>query len=88
MSLIVLVPQFLLCAVLIAGAGYVLCQSADHIAKATGLTGGWTGLAMLATVTSLPELASASAPSRSSVRPTWPWAMRSVLACSTSCSWW
>ncbi|MDI1268012.1 MAG: sodium:calcium antiporter [Polaromonas sp.] len=58
MSLIVLVPQFLLCAVLIAGAGYVLCQSADQIAKATGLTGGWMGLALLATVTSLPELAS------------------------------
>ncbi len=58
MSLIVLVSQFLLCAALIAGAGYVLCQSADQIAKATGLTGGWMGLALLATVTSLPELAS------------------------------
>ena len=50
--------QFLLCAALIASAGYVLCQSADRIAKATGLTGGWIGLALLATVTSLPELAS------------------------------
>ncbi len=58
MSLTALVLQFLLCAVLIAGAGYVLCQSADQIAKATGLTGGWMGLALLATVTSLPELAS------------------------------
>jgi cation:H+ antiporter len=48
MTLGLLTLQFLLCAVLIAGAGYVLCQSADRIAKATGLT----------TVTSLPELAS------------------------------
>ena len=58
MTLGLLALQFLLCAVLIAGAGYVLCQSADRIAKATGLTGGWMGLALLATVTSLPELAS------------------------------
>ncbi|MDO8371609.1 MAG: sodium:calcium antiporter [Polaromonas sp.] len=61
MSPIALALQFLLCAVLIAGAGYVLCQSADQIAKTTGLTGGWMGLALLATVTSvtsLPELAS------------------------------
>ena len=58
MTLAVLALQFLLCAALIAGAGYVLCQSADRIAKATGLTGGWIGLALLATVTSLPELAS------------------------------
>jgi len=50
--------QFLLCAALIGSAGYVLCQSADRIAQATGLTGGWIGLALLATVTSLPELAS------------------------------
>lgn len=58
MTLGLLALQFLLCAALIAGAGYVLCQSADRIAKATGLTGGWMGLALLATVTSLPELAS------------------------------
>lgn len=58
MTLGLLALQFLLCAVLIAGAGYVLCQSADRIARATGLSGGWMGLAMLATVTSLPELAS------------------------------
>lgn len=58
MTLTALALQFLLCAALIAGAGYVLCQSADRIAKATGLTGGWMGLALLATVTSLPELAS------------------------------
>lgn len=58
MTLAVLALQFLLCGALIASAGYVLCQSADRIAKATGLTGGWMGLALLATVTSLPELAS------------------------------
>jgi cation:H+ antiporter len=58
MTLAVLALQFLLCAALIASAGYVLCQSADRIAKATGLTGSWIGLALLATVTSLPELAS------------------------------
>lgn len=53
-----LILQFLLCAFLIARAGYVLSESADRIASATGLTGGWMGLALLAAVTSLPELAS------------------------------
>jgi cation:H+ antiporter len=57
-GLAVLALQFLLCAALIARAGYVLSESADRIARATGLTGGWMGLALLATVTSLPELAS------------------------------
>lgn len=58
MTLGLLTLQFSLCAALIGNAGYVLCQSADRIAQATGLTGGWIGLALLATVTSLPELAS------------------------------
>jgi cation:H+ antiporter len=53
-----LILQFLICAVLIARAGFVLSDSGDRIASATGLTGGWIGLALLATVTSLPELAS------------------------------
>jgi cation:H+ antiporter len=53
-----LLLQFGLCALLIGRAGYVLSESADRIARATGLTGGWVGLALLATVTSLPELAS------------------------------
>jgi cation:H+ antiporter len=53
-----LLLQFLLCALLIGRAGFVLSHSADRIARATGLTGGWIGLALLATVTSLPELAS------------------------------
>ena len=50
--------QIALCALLIGRAGYVLSESADRIARATGVTGGWMGLALLATVTSLPELAS------------------------------
>ncbi len=49
--------QFLLCASLIGIAGYQLSRFADVIAKHTGLSGSWIGLALLATVTSLPELA-------------------------------
>lgn len=58
MNLASLILQFLLCGLLIARAGFALSRSADRIAHATGMTGGWVGLAMLATVTSLPELAS------------------------------
>jgi cation:H+ antiporter len=58
MTLALLGLQFALCAILIARAGYELCVSADRIAQATGLSRGWVGLALLATVTSLPELAS------------------------------
>ena len=58
MTLAWLVLQCLLCAAVIARAGWVLSHSADRIARATGLDGGWVGLALLATVTSLPELAS------------------------------
>lgn len=50
--------QFTVCAVLIARAGYVLSRSADALADAYGWGRGWVGLALLATVTSLPELAS------------------------------
>jgi cation:H+ antiporter len=53
-----LVFQFAACAVLIARAGYVLSRSADALAAAHGWGRGWVGLALLATVTSLPELAS------------------------------
>ncbi len=53
-----LVLQFAVCAVLIARAGYVLSRSADALAGAYGWARGWVGLALLATVTSLPELAS------------------------------
>ncbi len=53
-----LLLQFAACAALIARAGFVLSRSADRLAEAHGWGRGWVGLAMLATVTSLPELAS------------------------------
>lgn len=49
--------QFALCAALIGTAGYQLSSYGDAIARRTGLSGSWIGLALLATVTSLPELA-------------------------------
>ena len=49
--------QFTLCAALIGVAGYQLSHSGDAIAQRTGMSGSWVGLALLATVTSLPELA-------------------------------
>jgi len=58
MKLTWLLFQFAACAVLIARAGYVLSRSADTLAEAYGWGRGWVGLALLATVTSLPELAS------------------------------
>lgn len=50
--------EFCICAVLIGWAGTKLCRYADAIADKTGLSGSWVGLILLATVTSLPELAS------------------------------
>lgn len=58
MTLAWLLLQFVFCAVLIARAGYVLSRSASRLADAHGWARGWVGLALLATVTSLPELAS------------------------------
>lgn len=58
MTLAWLLFQFIACAVLIARAGYVLSHSADTLAETHGWGRGWVGLALLATVTSLPELAS------------------------------
>ncbi len=49
--------QFAACAALIGLGGFQLARHADVIAKRTGLSGGWIGLALVATVTSLPELA-------------------------------
>lgn len=49
--------QFFVCSALIGSAGYWLSRYGDVIAQRTGLTGSWVGVAMLATVTSLPELA-------------------------------
>ncbi|WP_154662525.1 sodium:calcium antiporter [Solimonas flava] len=48
--------QFLLCLALIGLGGPELCRSGEAIARRTGLSGSWIGLALLATVTSLPEL--------------------------------
>ena len=50
--------QFALCALLIARAGWTLSHSADRLAALHGWGRGWAGLALLGTVTSLPELAS------------------------------
>jgi cation:H+ antiporter len=58
MKTLLLGLQFFACAAVIARAGWVLSRSGDRIAALTGLSGGWIGLALLATATSLPELAS------------------------------
>jgi cation:H+ antiporter len=49
--------QFAVCAMLIGVGGFQLSRSADVIARRTGLSGSWIGLALLATITSLPEMA-------------------------------
>jgi len=49
--------QLGLCAGAIAVAGSLLSRYADVIADKTGWSGAWVGLVLLATVTSLPELA-------------------------------
>lgn len=51
------VLQFAVCAALIGRAGFMLSLSADRLARHHGWGRGWVGLAMLATVTSFPELA-------------------------------
>jgi len=56
-SLTLIWLQFGVCAALIGLGGYQLSRYADIIAQRTGLSGSWIGLALLATVTSLPELA-------------------------------
>lgn len=48
--------EFLVCALIIGVAGARLSRYGDIIAERTGLSGGWIGLVLLATVTSLPEL--------------------------------
>ena len=58
MTMAWVIAQFALCAALITVAGYVLSVSADRLADTYGWGRGWVGLALLATVTSLPELAS------------------------------
>src|SRR3990167_7884998 len=49
--------QFAACAAMIGLGGFQLARHADVIAKRTGLSRSWVGLALVATVTSLPELA-------------------------------
>jgi cation:H+ antiporter len=56
-SLWLIWAQLALCASAIAVAGTLLSRYADVIADKTGWSGAWVGLALLATVTSLPELA-------------------------------
>ena len=58
MTLALLLLQFAVCAALIARAGFRLSRSADRLARHHGWGRGVAGLAMLATVTSLPELSS------------------------------
>ena len=45
------------CALAIGCAGVRLTRLADAIGQKTGMSGSWVGLLLLATVTSLPELA-------------------------------
>lgn len=49
--------EFAVCLLLIGVAGVHLTRYGDAIADKTGLGGSWVGLVLLATVTSLPELA-------------------------------
>ena len=56
-SLWLIWSQLALCAGVIAVAGTLLSRYADVIADKTGWSGAWVGLVLLATVTSLPELA-------------------------------
>ncbi len=55
-SLILIWAQFAICLVLIGVAGIRLSRYGDAIAAQTGLSQGWIGLILVATVTSLPEL--------------------------------
>ncbi len=55
-SIIVVWAQFIGVGAVIVEAGFYLARYGDVIADKTGLSGSWIGLALLATVTSLPEL--------------------------------
>lgn len=55
-SLALLLVAFAACAALIGHAGYLLSRSADQLARHHGWGRTWVGVALLATVTSLPEL--------------------------------
>ncbi len=55
-SIIVVWAQFIGVGAVIVVAGFYLARYGDVIADKTGLSGSWIGVALLATVTSLPEL--------------------------------
>ncbi len=55
-SIIVVWTQFIGVGAVIVVAGFYLARYGDVIADKTGLSGSWIGLALLATVTSMPEL--------------------------------
>lgn len=57
MNMIELWVSFILCFVIIAFAGYDLSRYGDILAEKTGISSSWIGLTLLATATSLPELA-------------------------------
>lgn len=56
-AMLLVTLQFAACALLIGWAGWKLTGYADRIATLTGWSSSWVGLALLATVTSMPELA-------------------------------
>ena len=56
MTPIAAAAAFVACAAAVGGAGYLLARFGDRIAGLTGLSRGWVGMVLLATVTSLPEL--------------------------------
>ncbi|MFQ5900249.1 MAG: sodium:calcium antiporter [Thermodesulfobacteriota bacterium] len=55
--LLIISLKFLFCAVIIVISGYQLSGYSDIIAEKTGLSRTWIGVLLLASVTSLPELA-------------------------------
>lgn len=57
MNIIELWVSFFLCFVIITFAGYDLSRYGDILAEKTGISSSWIGLTLLATATSLPELA-------------------------------
>jgi cation:H+ antiporter len=75
---------FALCATAILVAGTRLSREGDEIARLTGMGGTWVGMALLATVTSLPELMTGLSAVTWPVRPRSQSATCSAVACSTS----
>lgn len=74
--------QFAACAAWIGIGGFQLARHADIIAKRTGLSGSWIGLALVATVTSLPELATGITSVTVADAPKlWQWATPWAAAC-------